>query len=112
MLCTLPSLLAWLVRVPSPISRLLTDSHTAGNRRGASQSWHCGQTGVKPEPEVSFGLAHYVLIQHGSSAGPSTNWRWPFVIVALPSLLVTAVMLVTVQEPPRGITEPALQVGP
>lgn len=44
-------------------------------------------------------------------AGPATNWRWPFVIVALPSLLVTGVMLATVQEPPRGITEPALQVG-
>lgn len=43
-------------------------------------------------------------------AGPATNWRWPFVIVALPSLLVTGVMLATTQEPPRGITEPALQV--
>lgn len=43
-------------------------------------------------------------------AGPVTNWRWPFVIVALPSLLVTGVMLATTQEPPRGITEPALQV--
>ena len=95
-----------------PISKLLADLHTAGNRRGASQSLHCGQTGVKPEPEDPVGLAHFVLIQHGSSAGPSTNWRWPFVIVALPSLLVTAVMLATVQEPPRGITEPALQARP
>ena len=43
-------------------------------------------------------------------AGPATNWRWPFVIVALPSLFVTGVMLAVVQEPPRGITEPALQV--
>ena len=43
-------------------------------------------------------------------AGPATNWRWPFVIVALPSLLVTGVMLATTQEPARGITEPALQV--
>ncbi|KAL3148730.1 hypothetical protein ABBQ38_014141 [Trebouxia sp. C0009 RCD-2024] len=41
--------------------------------------------------------------------GPVTNWRWPFVIVALPSLLVTGVMLATTQEPPRGITEPALK---
>lgn len=31
-------------------------------------------------------------------------------IVALPSLLVTGVMLATTQEPPRGITEPALKV--
>lgn len=44
-------------------------------------------------------------------AGPITNWRWPFVIVALPSLLVTGAMLATTQEPPRGITEPALQVS-
>ncbi len=43
-------------------------------------------------------------------AGPATNWRWPFVIVALPSLFVTGIMLAVVQEPPRGITEPALQV--
>lgn len=43
-------------------------------------------------------------------AGPATNWRWPFVIVALPSLVVTGVMLAVVHEPPRGITEPALQV--
>lgn len=41
--------------------------------------------------------------------GPATNWRWPFVIVALPSLFVTGMMLALVQEPPRGITEPALQ---
>ena len=95
-----------------PISKLLADLHTAGNRLATSQTFHCGQTGVKPEIEVSFGLTNFLLIQHGSSAGPSTNWRWPFVIVALPSLLVTAVMLATVQEPPRGITEPALQVGP
>lgn len=43
-------------------------------------------------------------------AGPAANWRWPFVIVALPSLFVTGMMLALVQEPPRGITEPALQV--
>lgn len=43
-------------------------------------------------------------------AGPKLGWRWPFVLVAAPSMLVSLAMLLTVPEPQRGVTEPALQV--
>eukprot|EP00887_Chlorella_sp_A99_P001012 scaffold5.g1012.t1 len=42
--------------------------------------------------------------------GPAIGWRWPFVIVAMPAVLLAVVMLVTVPEPQRGGTEAALQV--
>lgn len=38
------------------------------------------------------------------------GWRWPFVLVALPALLVAALMLATTREPARGCTEAALSV--
>jgi MFS family permease len=34
--------------------------------------------------------------------GPSTNWRLPFLVMATPTLLLTALLLFTVKEPPRG----------
>lgn len=42
-------------------------------------------------------------------AGPSIGWRWPFVIVALPAIGVATLMLLTTEEPTRGVTEAALQ---
>ena len=44
------------------------------------------------------------------AAGPYAGWRVPFVIVAVPTLLLAMLMLVTAEEPPRGVTEAALQV--
>lgn len=41
--------------------------------------------------------------------GSSIGWRWPFVIVAVPSIALATVMLLTTEEPPRGATEQALQ---
>ncbi len=43
-------------------------------------------------------------------AGSVWGWRWPFVLVALPALLVAALMLATMREPARGCTEAALSV--
>ena len=43
-------------------------------------------------------------------AGPYAGWRLPFVIVAVPTLLLALLMLLTAEEPPRGVTEAALQV--
>ena len=45
-------------------------------------------------------------------AGPYAGWRLPFVIVAVPTLLLAVLMLLTAEEPPRGVTEAALQVRP
>lgn len=42
-------------------------------------------------------------------AGPALGWRWPFVIVSVPSCLVAGVMLWVCREPARGGTEAALR---
>ncbi len=41
--------------------------------------------------------------------GPVTDafgWRWAFVVVGLPGLLIAALLKLTVREPPRGYTDP------
>lgn len=43
-------------------------------------------------------------------AGPAWGWRSPFVVVAIPTLILAVVVWFTVPEPERGITEAALQV--
>ena len=41
--------------------------------------------------------------------GPSMGWRLPFIIVAIPNFFLCALMLFTVKEPLRGITEESLK---
>ncbi len=41
--------------------------------------------------------------------GPAMGWRLPFIIVAIPNFFLCALMLFTVKEPPRGITEESLR---
>lgn len=43
-------------------------------------------------------------------AAPAIGWRWPFIIVAIPAICMAFLMLFTVPEPPRGVTEDAIQV--
>lgn len=43
-----------------------------------------------------------------TAAGSSIGWRWPFVIVAVPSIVLALVMVLTTEEPQRGVTEQAL----
>ena len=43
-------------------------------------------------------------------AAPYIGWRWPFIIVAAPAILMAFLMILTVPEPPRGVTEDAIQV--
>jgi MFS family permease len=41
--------------------------------------------------------------------GPITDafgWRWAFIVVGLPGVLVAAILKLTVKEPPRGHTDP------
>ncbi|KAL6755542.1 major facilitator superfamily domain-containing protein [Haematococcus lacustris] len=38
-----------------------------------------------------------------------SNWRIPFMVVAVPAVVVACIMLLTTQEPPRGAFEEALQ---
>ena len=47
-----------------------------------------------------------------TGAGPYFGWRVPFVIVAIPTIALAALMLLTAEEPPRGVTEAALQARP
>lgn len=44
--------------------------------------------------------------------GPATDWRWPFVIISAPAIVVAFVVLFTTEEPPRGVCEDALRQGP
>jgi hypothetical protein len=46
-----------------------------------------------------------------SIVGPATNWRLPFVLVAIPAVLLALVMVLTTSDPPRGAFEVALQAG-
>ncbi len=41
--------------------------------------------------------------------GPAMGWRLPFIIVAIPNFFLCALMLFSVKEPPRGITEESLR---
>lgn len=41
--------------------------------------------------------------------GPWLGWRWPFVVVAIPALAVTALLTATTVDPPRGAADDALQ---
>jgi MFS family permease len=41
--------------------------------------------------------------------GPVTDafgWRWAFIVVGVPGLMIAAVLKLTVREPPRGYTDP------
>lgn len=37
------------------------------------------------------------------------GWRWAFIIIGLPGLLLALVMALTLREPPRGMSEPQAQ---
>jgi MFS family permease len=41
--------------------------------------------------------------------GPGMGWRLPFIIVAVPNFFLCALMLLTVKEPVRGVTEESLR---
>ena len=50
------------------------------------------------------------LTDESCDAAPVIGWRWPFIIVAIPAVLMAFLMVLTVPEPPRGVTEDAIQV--
>jgi hypothetical protein len=41
--------------------------------------------------------------------GPAFGWRWPFVIVAVPAVVSSAMMILTTTEPAKGMMEESLQ---
>ncbi|KAK9830293.1 hypothetical protein WJX72_010834 [[Myrmecia] bisecta] len=41
--------------------------------------------------------------------GPPLGWRWPFVIVAAPTIALATLMVLITSDPPRGAMEQALQ---
>ncbi len=44
----------------------------------------------------------------GGLVGPQVGWRIPFIIVAVPALIMAFIVLFTVEDPPRGQQEQAL----
>lgn len=46
--------------------------------------------------------------------GPATNWRLPFVVMAVPSLTLAVLLVATTREPPRGGDDgvPGLHAAP
>lgn len=40
------------------------------------------------------------------------GWRWAFVIVGLPGIVIAAIVRFTVKEPPRGLSEATAQTAP
>lgn len=63
------------------------------------------RAGVSAAVQLSVGAGLALGQGIAGFCGPSIGWRWPFVIVALPSIGVALLMVVTTQEPARGMTE-------
>lgn len=68
-----------------------------------------------PRERRSTALGYYAMgvtlgtVLANLIGGPATDafgWRWAFLIVGLPGVLVTLVFKLTVREPPRGYTDP------
>jgi predicted MFS family arabinose efflux permease len=59
--------------------------------------------------QVSTGLGLVLGQGIAGFIGPHTGWRWPFVVVAVPAVLVAAIMVLTAEEPPRGMAEVAVR---
>ena len=69
----------------------------------------CGHGELPAGAPRAAGLSIHRLPQR-AHAGPAWGWRSPFVVVAIPTLILAVVVWFTVPEPERGITEAALQV--
>ncbi|KAL4426059.1 hypothetical protein ABPG77_007855 [Micractinium sp. CCAP 211/92] len=67
------------------------------------------RAGVSSIVQLSTGIGLAVGQGIAGFVGPALGWRWPFVIVSIPSCLVAAIMLWVCQEPARGGTEAALR---
>lgn len=67
------------------------------------------RAGVSSIVQLSTGLGLAVGQGIAGFVGPALGWRWPFVIVSVPSCLVAGVMLWVCREPARGGTEAALR---
>ena len=61
---------------------------------------HSPAAAVSPKPKT---------LRLSMPPGPSWGWRAPFVVVALPTILLAILTWYTVPEPKRGATEAALQ---
>jgi len=55
---------------------------------------------------TAFGTLLGVII--GTIAGTTLGWRNAFIVTAVPGLILAAVILLTIKDKPRGVTEPEL----
>ncbi len=69
------------------------------------------RAGVSSAVQLATGLGLAVGQGIAGFAGPAIGWRAPFVIVAVPTLALAALMMATTEEPARGGTEAALQAA-
>jgi hypothetical protein len=69
------------------------------------------RTCVQPTCPVTCPSLHTLSQGLASVVGPATNWRLPFVLVAIPAVLLALLMVLTTSDPPRGAFEVALQAG-
>jgi len=79
------------------IYSVLGDLFVAGERHGVSAVVGIG-TGV------GIGLGQGVA----GFLGPTFGWRMPFLIVSIPALLCAALVVMTIEDPPRGGMEEAV----
>eukprot|EP00798_Chlamydomonas_sp_ICE-L_P021214 gene21214-28123_t len=59
--------------------------------------------------QIGTGAGIFAGQAAASVIGPATNWRMPFVVISIPSILAAVLMWFTTKEPPRGVCEEALQ---
>eukprot|EP00798_Chlamydomonas_sp_ICE-L_P009776 gene9778-7658_t len=59
--------------------------------------------------QIATGTGIFAGQTAASVIGPATNWRMPFVVISIPSILAALIMWFTTDEPPRGVCEEALQ---
>lgn len=59
----------------------------------------------------SFGLYVGMMVGLGLAGGlaEAVGWRWTFVILGLPGVILAAIVRLTLREPPRGVFEPDAQ---
>jgi MFS family permease len=85
---------------PSAIS-IISDIFPAHRRASATAIFLSGTT-----------AGALVSLVFGGMINEAIGWRWTFVVAAVPGLVLTAILLLSVREPARGAMDPGPRVQP